>query len=109
MSLKEQIVSDLTAAMKAKDADRLGVSTGDRVRIITERGESTIDVVVDDGMHIGHLALPNGTGTDRLDDGERIVDGVAPNELTGSAHRDRFAGTPWHKSVPARLEPVGSS
>ena len=91
------------------DADRLGVATGDRVRIITERGESTIDVVVDDGMHVGHLALPNGTGTDRLDDGERIVDGVAPNELTGSAHRDRFAGTPWHKSVPARLEPVGSS
>ena len=61
-------------------------------------------------MHPGHLALPNGTGTDRLDDGERVVDGVAPNELTGSFHRDRFAGTPWHKSVPpdsnARADPV---
>ena len=57
-------------------------------------------------MHSGHLALPNGTGTDRLVDGERVADGVAPNTLTGSFHRDRFAGTPWHKSVPARLEPV---
>ena len=88
------------------DAQRLGLSDGDRVRVVTERGESTIDVVVDGGMHAGHLALPNGTGTDRLDGGVRVVDGVAPNELTGSFHRDRFAGTPWHKSVPARLERV---
>jgi formate dehydrogenase len=88
------------------DAERLGLSDGDRVRVVTERGESTIDVVVDAGMHPGHLALPNGTGTDRLDGGVRVVDGVAPNELTGSFHRDRFAGTPWHKSVPARLERV---
>ncbi len=90
----------------AVDAARLGVVDGDRVRIVTERGEATIEAVIDDGMHAGHLALPNGTGTDRLDGDERIIDGVAPNELTGSFHRDRFAGTPWHKSVPARLEPV---
>jgi anaerobic selenocysteine-containing dehydrogenase len=88
------------------DAERLGVAGGDRVRIVTERGEATIEVAVDDAMHPGHLALPNGTGTDRLDGDARLVDGVAPNELTGSFHRDRFAGTPWHKSVPARLEPV---
>jgi anaerobic selenocysteine-containing dehydrogenase len=90
------------------DAERLGVAGGDRVRIVTERGEATIEVAVDDGMHPGHLALPNGTGTDRLDGDDRVVDGVAPNELTGSFHRDRFAGTPWHKSVPARLEPVAA-
>ncbi len=87
------------------DADRIGVTDGDRVRIVTERGEATIEVAIDEGMHAGHLSLPNGTGTDRVDGGERVVDGVAPNELTGSFHRDRFAGTPWHKSVPARLEP----
>lgn len=88
------------------DAERLGVADGDRVRIVTERGEATIEVAIDAGMHVGHLSLPNGTGTDHIDDGERITDGVAPNELTGSDHRDRFAGTPWHKSVPARLELV---
>ena len=32
--------------------------------------------------------------------------GLAPNELTASEDRDPWAGTPWHKSVPARLEPV---
>ena len=31
--------------------------------------------------------------------------GVAPNELTASEDRDPWVGTPWHKSVPARLEP----
>ena len=39
--------------------------------------------------------------------GETLVrTGVAPNELTNGADRDWLAGTPWHKSVPARLEPV---
>jgi anaerobic selenocysteine-containing dehydrogenase len=90
------------------DAQRLGIAAGDRVRIVTERGEAVIDVAIDDGMRPGHLSLPNGTGTDRPDGHERVVDGVAPNELTGSFHRDRFAGTPWHKTVPARLEPIGA-
>jgi len=34
---------------------------------------------------------------------------VAPNELTSSADRDWFAGTPHHKHVPARLEPVAGA
>jgi anaerobic selenocysteine-containing dehydrogenase len=34
------------------------------------------------------------------------VVGVAPNELTSSDHRDPIAGTPYHKHVPARLEPL---
>ena len=33
-------------------------------------------------------------------------DGIAPNELTATEDRDRFAGTPWHKYVPARIERV---
>lgn len=88
------------------DAERLGLADGDEVRLVTERGEATIHLAVDAGMYPGQLALPNGTGTDRLIDGRRVIDGVAPNELTGSNHRDRFAGTPWHKTVPARLEPI---
>ncbi len=88
------------------DAERLGLADGDHVRLVTERGAATIQVSIDERMHPGQLSLPNGTGTDRLVDGERIVDGVAPNELTHSFRRDRFAGTPWHKTVPARIEPV---
>jgi anaerobic selenocysteine-containing dehydrogenase len=75
---------------------------------VTERGQVVVEVAIDDAMHPGHLALPNGLGLDHLDDGERVQTGVAPNDLTHSEHRDRFAGTPWHKSVPARLEALTS-
>ena len=36
----------------------------------------------------------------------RACAGVAPNALTSSEWRDAFAGTPWHKHVPARIEPL---
>ena len=48
----------------------------------------------------------NGLGLDHIEAGTRLRTGVAPNELTASKDRDPWAGTPWHKSVPARLEPV---
>ena len=89
------------------DADRLGVSSGGRVRIVTEAGaaESTIDVT--DMMQPGHVSLPNGLGLDFTDrDGQQHKPGVAPNELTSLHHKDAFAGTPWHKHVPARIEAI---
>ena len=36
----------------------------------------------------------------------RVVTGLAPNDLTDAADRDPFAGTPWHKHVPARLSAI---
>ncbi len=84
-------------------ADRLGVSEGGRVRITTEVGSALAPVEITGRMQPGHVSLPNGFGLDNLD-GERS--GVAPNELTSLDHRDRFAGTPYHKFVPARLEAV---
>jgi hypothetical protein len=51
----------------------------------------------------GHISLPNGFGLDNQD-GDRS--GVATNELTSLERRDRFAGTPHHKFVPARVEAV---
>ncbi len=55
-------------------------------------------------MRRGHISLPNGLGLTRTPDEAPV--GVAPNELTSSDHRDPIAGTPYHKHVPARLEPV---
>jgi hypothetical protein len=52
-----------------------------------------------DAMLPGHISLPNGLG---LTVRERT--GVAPNELTAAEDRDEWAGTPWHKHVPARVE-----
>jgi hypothetical protein len=53
------------------------------------------------------VSLPNGMGLDHADGESRVVSGVAPSELTASEDRDPWAGTPWHKSVPARLGPAG--
>ena len=59
-------------------------------------------------MQPGHASLPNGLGLDFTGRGRPATraPGVAPNELTSSDWRDPFAGTPWHKHVPARIEAV---
>lgn len=85
------------------DAAALGVSSGERVRLVTRRGAATVPVEVSATMQRGHVSLPNGLG---VASGERAATGIAPNELTGTGDRDPFVGTPWHKHVPARLERV---
>jgi anaerobic selenocysteine-containing dehydrogenase len=89
------------------DASRLGLTEGGRARVTTKRGSLTVAVEVSDTMLPGHVSLPNGLGLDYPgDDGAVAVTGAAPNELTASEDRDWFAGTPWHKHVPARVEAV---
>lgn len=87
------------------DADALGLDDGSRARITTHGGSAEVLVEISPMMRQGHVSLPNGLGLTRTP-GEDPV-GVAPNELTSSDHRDPIAGTPYHKHVPARLEPVG--
>lgn len=100
---------DAEGALRVSPADAaaLGVVTGGTVKVITSRGEAQVPVEVYEGMRPGHVSLPNGLGLDEEHDGEIRRVGVAPNELTDALLRDPIAGTPWHKSVPARLEPVG--
>ena len=91
--------------MSPDDAARLGVGDGDRVRLTTKRGTADVCVEVSDRMLDGHISLPNGMGIDATDNtGNLERTGVAPNELTAAEDRDPFAGTPWHKHVPARVE-----
>ena len=93
--------------MNPADASALGVQSGGRVRIITKRASAESVVVLTDTMLPGHVALPNGTGLWYPDrEGQEFQHGVAPNELTASEDRDWFAGTPFHKHVPARIEAV---
>lgn len=95
--------------ISAPDAERLGVQTGARVRITTEAGSAQVAVEVTDMMQPGHVSLPNGLGLGFPDDsGIERRPGVAPNELTSLEHRDEITGTPWHKYVRARIEPVAS-
>ena len=89
------------------DAERLGVETGGRVRVTTKRGSIESIVEVTDTLRDGHVTLPNGLGLEYPDEnGERVVHGTPPNELTSGEDRDWLAGTPWHKHVRARVEAV---
>ena len=63
-------------------------------------------VSVDETIQTGHLSLPNGFGLDDFEAGARSKTGVGTNEFTASEDRDPSAGTPWHKTSPARLKPV---
>jgi anaerobic selenocysteine-containing dehydrogenase len=91
--------------MNPEDARRVGVVDGGRARISTRRGSAEVAVEISDRMLPGHVSLPNGLGVDFPNaDGVAITTGVAPNELTHGADRDWFAGTPWHKHTPARVE-----
>jgi len=92
------------------DAARLGLVDGGQARLSTRKGDGVVTVEVDDRMQDGHLALPNGLGLfSPSDNGDSVITGLAPNDLTDAAARDPYAGTPWHKNVPARLEAFAGS
>ncbi|QLY29238.1 molybdopterin-dependent oxidoreductase [Nocardia huaxiensis] len=96
-----------TLRMSRADADTLGLTAGDLVRVSTRRGSVEVPVDPTDRMRPGHLSLPNGFGLSVPDDtGSPVTTGVAPNELTEFDSRDEWVGTPWHKYVPARLDTV---
>ena len=98
---------DVDGALRVsvEDAQALGLSDGCRARITTAAGNAEATVEITETMLPGHAALPNGFGLDYIgDDGSTVVPGVAPNALTSTEWRDKHAGTPWHKHVPARIE-----
>jgi anaerobic selenocysteine-containing dehydrogenase len=89
------------------DAATVGLPDGARARVVTKAGSTVAVVEHHDGMTPGFVSLPNGLGLDYPGgDGDSAVTGCAPNELTSSEDRDWLAGTPHHKHVRARLEPV---
>ena len=97
--------ADGALRVSVEDADALGLTDGGRARITTAAGRAEAVVEISDVMQPGHASLPNGYGLDFIDsDGADRTPGVAPNALTSSDWRDPYAGTPWHKHVPARIE-----
>ncbi len=100
--------SDQQGALRlaVEDAAALGLSDGQRARITTRSGSAVAIVEVSDKMLPGHVSLPNGFGLGPGGSSDAV--GVAPNELTSSADRDWFAGTPHHKHVRAQIEAIGA-
>lgn len=99
--------ADGALRVSVEDAEALGLIDGGRARITTAAGSAEAGVEISETMLAGHASLPNGFGVDFVDaEGRTRVPGVAPNTLTSSDWRDAYAGTPWHKHVPARIEAV---
>lgn len=99
---------DTAGALRVSPADAaaIGLADGGLARVTTRAGSVTATVEVTDTVQPGQVTLPNGMGVDYPTDDGRTAAGVPVNELTSLGHQDPFAGTPWHKHVPARVEPV---
>src|ERR1700742_5055538 len=97
--------ADGALRVSVEDAQALGLVDGARARVSTAAGSAEATVEINETMLPGHASLPNGFGLDYIDgDGQTLVPGVAPNMLTSTGWRDAYAGTQWHKHVPARIE-----
>ncbi len=91
-----------------EDAARLNLGDGSTAMLFSRAGETPVLVELSERMMRGHVSIPNGLGLNYPDEsGKSKLTGAAPNELTSLDERDKFAGTPWHKSVPVRIEAVG--
>ncbi len=100
---------DLEGALRVSPADAamIGLTNGAAAKLTTKRTSAVVVIAVDETLQPGHVSLPNGLGIDHVDSsGERRTTGVGTNEFTASEDRDPWAGTPWHKTTPARLELV---
>ncbi len=88
-----------TVAINPSDAEALGLSEGQQVRVTTEAGSETGELEVTDQVRAGTVLIPHGFGL--IYDGD--VYGINVNRLTKNTHRDPL-GTPLHRYVPCRLE-----
>ncbi len=91
-----------TLAMNPDDAEFLGLSDTQMVKIITEAGEAEIELEVTGMARAGQVIIPHGFGLDF----QGKTYGVNVNQLTKNTHRDKIAGTPLHRYVPCRVEAV---
>jgi anaerobic selenocysteine-containing dehydrogenase len=89
-------------AVHPRDAADLDLADGDMARLTTEAGAADVAVQISKLTRPGMVLLPQGFGLDF--EGKSV--GVNVNLLTSAGHRDRIAGTPYHRRVPCRLEKV---
>ena len=76
-------------------------------RIVTKRAQAETVVEFSETLQPGFVALPNGYGLSYPDEqGTLRTSGIALNELTSLEDQDPIAGTPWHKHVRVRVEPI---
>ena len=90
-----------TVAVHPGDAEALGLSDGQQVRVTTAGGSEEGELQVTDQVREGTILIPHGFGL--IYDGK--VYGINANRLTKNTHRDPL-GTPIHRFIPCRVEAV---
>ena len=85
------------------DAERLHISEGQTVRLQTRVGELLLPASISRETRRNSVIVPHGFGF--IINGEPGP-GVNINMVTDSRDIDRLAGTPIHRYVPCRVEPV---
>ena len=91
-----------TALMHPGDAEQLGLNDGQMIKVATEAGEETIELQVTRSTRAGYIMIPHGFGL--VFQGETY--GANANRLAKNTHRDRIAGTPYHRYIRCRVEAV---
>ena len=88
--------------MHPDDAARQGLEDGQMVRVITEAGREEIELKIDATTRPGYALMPHGFGL--VHQGKKH--GANANRLAKNTHRDRLAGTPFHRYIRCRVEAV---
>jgi len=91
-----------TAIMHPGDAEKFGFNDGQMVKVTTEAGEEKIELEVTKTTRPGYIMIPHGFGL--VHQGETY--GANANRLAKNTHRDRIAGTPYHRYIRCRVEAV---
>jgi anaerobic selenocysteine-containing dehydrogenase len=91
-----------TCIMNPADADNLGLKDADLVRVTTEAGSVDIELEVTDRTCRGYVMIPHGFGLEY----QGQIYGVNANLLASSGNRDRFAGTPYHRYIPCKVDAI---
>ncbi len=88
-----------TVAVNPADADALGLTDRQQVRVTTEAGSDVGELQVSESVRPGCVLIPHGFGL--IYEGRTY--GINVNRLTKNTHRDPI-GTPLHRFVPCRVE-----
>lgn len=96
------------ATVSPSDAERLGVASGDRVRITSSIGSIEIGVEVSDEIREGVVSVHQFWGHTYESGAKtsRRYPGVNVNFLHDDEVRDRFCGMPVYNGTPCRVERV---
>ncbi len=98
-----------TLLVHPEDAQRHGIRTGDRVKVVSRVGELVAPVEISDEVMPGVVSLPHGWGHDRpgiqLDVACRYP-GVSLNDVTDEQLVDEVSGNAALSGVPVRLERI---